>query len=316
MKIDIIDYLGKHDDGILTLISIGYNDNYYRIFIKKLDNEFSINLYCVDASKHLLSILSKLNGGMFFSGTFLPMAYYEKALFGLTTFNSLSVESPFDKKNLMVLCNNNVSIRFKDRENTIFDVINNINTFISSKVGNYIVYTPSFVYLKMIENIYKNNDVDVIFQTDEMSNTDKINFLKKFKSNPKRTTLGFCVLGGSFSEGIDLVDDRLIGIVVIGVGLPSMSFENDLISNYYDNNGLNGFTFAYINPGINKVMQAVGRLIRSDTDCGVALLIDDRYTHKNYSELFKNVWQNNKRVSSLSMMRNEIDSFYRKEDKV
>lgn len=293
-----------------------YNDDCYRIFVKKIDDDFLINLFCVDASRYLYSLLSKLNGGIFFSGTLLPIDYYEKALFGTSTFNSLSVESPFNKKNLMVLYNKNISIRFKDREKTIKDVIDCINTFISSKIGNYIVYTPSFVYLKMVENIYKNKDINVIYQTDEMSNSDKINFLKQFKNNPKKTTLGFCVLGGSFSEGIDLVDDRLIGIIVIGVGLPSISFENNLISDYYDNNGLNGFTFAYTNPGINKVMQAVGRLIRSETDRGIALLIDDRYSHSNYNELFKDIWQNNKKISSLSNIKTEIDSFYKVEDKV
>src|SRR5574344_324719 len=233
----------------------------YRIFVKKDGDNFSINLFCVDASRFLLELMPKVNGAIFFSGTLTPINYYEKAIFGRDDFTNLLVSSPFNKDNLLVLYDKSISIRYKDREKSLYGVIDRINTFISSKIGNYIVYVPSFAYLKMLKDVYINENVNVYYQNGEMTNKDKNLFLDNFKPNPKKTTLGICVLGGSFSEGIDLVDDRLIGIIVVGVGLPSISFENNLIQDYYDKNGLSGFTYAYTNPGINKVMQAVGRLI-------------------------------------------------------
>ncbi len=288
----------------------------YRIFVKKDGDNFSINLFCVDASRFLLELMPKVNGAIFFSGTLTPINYYEKAIFGRDDFANLLVSSPFNKDNLLVLYDKSISIRYKDREKSLYGVIDRINSFISSKIGNYIVYVPSFAYLKMLKDVYINENVNVYYQNGEMTNKDKNLFLDNFKPNPKKTTLGICVLGGSFSEGIDLVDDRLIGIIVVGVGLPSISFENNLIQDYYDKNGLSGFTYAYTNPGINKVMQAVGRLIRGENDRGVALLIDDRYSNKDYLELFNSVWQNSKKVSSINDLKNSINSFYNAKDKV
>jgi len=290
----------------------GYYDVNYRIFIKKDENNFSINLFCIDASSFIRSLLAKTKGSLFFSGTLTPMNYYKKAILGNDEYQDLIVDSPYDKDNLLVLYNNKISIRYKDRENSLQNVITLINSFISSKIGNYIVYVPSFAYLHMLKNNYINDDINLLYQNDQMSKADKDNFLLNFVSNPKRTTLGICVLGGSFGEGIDLVNDRLIGIIVIGVGLPSISFENNLIKTYYDLLGLDGYNFAYTNPGINKVMQAIGRLIRSETDRGIALLIDNRYLYKDYSYLFKTTWINNKKVVDINSLIFEINSFYNK----
>jgi len=288
----------------------------YKIYVKKDDSNYSINLFCVDASRFILGLTPKINGTIFFSGTLTPIDYYQKAILGSSNYDKLIVSSPFDKENLLVLYDKSISIRYKDRENSLKDVMNTITAFVSNKVGNYITFVPSFAYLKMLKDTFSNEKVNVYFQSDEMTNKDKTLFLSKFKNNPSKTTIGICVLGGSFSEGIDLVDDRLIGIIVIGVGLPSISFENNLILDYYNKNKMPGFSYAYTNPGINKVMQAVGRLIRSEKDRGIALLIDDRYGYKEYAELFKNVWLNNKKVNSINTIKSEINSFYKPTDKV
>ena len=139
-----------------------------------------------------------------------------------------------------------------------------------------------------------------------MKVNDKENFLSSFKENPSFTTVGFAVLGGVFSEGIDLVNDRLIGAIIVGVGLPMVSFERDLIKKYYDEKGVSGFDYAYTNPGKNKVMQAAGRVIRSSTDKGVVLLIDERFMQYKYRDLFKLEWSHYQRVNSCEGIKNHL----------
>ena len=289
-----------------------YLDDNYRIYFNRdtLDN-FNIVFKCIDASRYLKDRIDNCEGAILFSGTLTPIDYYKKILLGNNEYESIEVASPFEKNNLKVLINSNVSTKYKDRMNTIEDVIKNIKEFISYKKGNYIVYVPSFEYLRLLKFKLKNSSFKVIFQDELMNNDEKINFLNMFKPNPNETTLGVCVLGGSFGEGIDLVADRLIGVVIVGVGLPSVNFENNLIKDYYSNNGLDGYTFAYVNPGINKVMQAVGRLIRGEKDRGVALLIDERYSYKTYNFLFDEKWQNHKFINSNDSLLKELNSFYK-----
>ena len=287
-----------------------FGDN-YRIYYKKDGSDFSIVLKCVDASPYINQRVAMTNGAIFFSGTLTPISYYMKGILGNDEYKTLELTSPFDSNNLKLLVNSNISIRYKNRTNTLMDVIKYINQFVDKKIGNYIVYVPSFEYLYMLKDNFSNNKINLIFQEGSMDKIDKENFLNCFKSNPKKTTLGVCVLGGSFSEGIDLVSDRLIGVIIVGVGLPSISFDNYLIKDYYDKKDINGYTFAYVNPGINKVMQAVGRLIRSENDRGIALLIDDRYKTKTYKELFEVSWKNNKFINSLDTLEKELNSFYK-----
>ncbi len=287
------------------------DDNYRIYFNRETKDDFNIVLKCIDASIYLKDRVDNCEGTILFSGTLTPIDYYKKMIFGNTEYNSIELVSPFEKNNLKILVNSKISTKYKDRQYTLDQVIENIDNFVSYRKGNYIVYVPSFEYLRMIKFRYKNNNVNIIYQDESMKNNEKNEFLSKFVENPSKTTLGVCVLGGSFSEGIDLVSDRLIGVVIVGVGLPSVNFENNLIKEYYSNNGLDGYTFAYVNPGINKVMQAVGRLIRGENDRGVALLIDERYAYKTYEFLFKNNWQNNKFINSANDLKKELNSFYK-----
>ena len=146
-----------------------------------------------------------------------------------------------------------------------------------------------------------------------MNEEEKILFLENFPSNPKSTNVGLLVLGGTFSEGIDLPDDRLIGVAIVGIGIPQVCKENELIKEYYDKkeNG-NGFDYAYKNPGINKVMQAVGRLIRSESDVGAALLIDDRYLKEDYRLMFSRIWEEYEVVTSPKEIKTSLSNFYKK----
>ncbi|NCA96289.1 MAG: ATP-dependent DNA helicase, partial [Methanomicrobia archaeon] len=177
----------------------------------------------------------------------------------------------------------------------------------------YLIYAPSHAYLNELVSLLSfPDDYDVFIQNREMSDTDKEKFLARFTLKPNKTTVGIVVVGGVFGEGIDLIDDRLIGVAVIGVGLPQIGFERDLIRDYFDKLGQKGYEYAYVNPGMNRVMQAVGRVIRSEKDRGMALLIDDRFLNTRYRDLFKHEWSHYDVVISLEDMAESITSFWKK----
>lgn len=288
------------------------NKNFYLYIHKSNENDLYIKLLCIDASTFIKNILNNTNGAIFFSGTLSPLNYYEKVIVGTTNAKKLLLKSPFNIDNLNLLINTNTSILYSKRKETLNLVIDFIENFINAKVGNYLVFAPSFEYLSMLKEsmpIYK--DKKLIFQSRFMKQKEKDDFIKNFKKNPKKTSVGFAVLGGSFSEGIDLAEDKLIGVVVIGIGLPSFNFENNLLKEHYDKVSQNGNEFAYINPGMNHVMQAVGRLIRSENDKGSALLIDTRYLNASYRNLFKEERNNYKKIISISDLLNYLNNFYK-----
>lgn len=194
--------------------------------------------------------------------------------------------SPFNPNNFFLIINDNISIKYKDRDKTLEEVVKEINIFVSKKVGNYLIFVPSFEYSRKIEK-YFINDNRFVFQTATMTNKDKDEFLANFKENPQGSRIGVCVISGSFAESIDLTGDRLIGVVIVGVGLPQVNFENNLVKDFYIQKEMNGYEFAYMNPGINKVLQALGRVIRTQNDKGSALIIDSRYAQSHYFSVLK-----------------------------
>ena len=181
---------------------------------------------------------------------------------------------------------------------------------VDMKIGNYFVFFPSYKYLNNVLRCFEDANYDIHVQTSEMSESEKNAFLDYFKPNPQNTHVGFVVLGGIFSEGIDLIDDRLIGAVIVGVGLPQISFERDLIKDYFDKEEENGFEFAYVKPGMTRVIQAVGRVIRSENDVGAVLLIDNRYLQARYRDLFKSEWDNYEVVLNVNDVKESLEKFY------
>ena len=181
--------------------------------------------------------------------------------------------------------------------------------------GNYFIYFPSYAYLESILPYLDFGDAEVQIQSKSMSHDERAIFLEAFQPNPDHTTVGLLTLGGVFGEGVDLVDDRLIGVAIVGVGLPQVGLDNDSIREYYDNKGSNGFDYAYRFPGMNKVTQAVGRLIRTPTDQGSALLIDDRYTQGEYRDVFGRLWPDAQIVLSPQEVRSSLLSFYKEKQK-
>ncbi len=285
----------------------------YLIYIKKIEGDITIRLYCLDASRFLQSTMSKVNSTVLFSATLSPISYYVDILGGNkdSTPNTL-LESPFPKENLKLLIAPKLSTRYKNREKTYKDISEHILSFISAKKGNYFIYLPSYEYLSnLLDVITFPEDVDVYIQDRDMSEQDKEEFISHFKNKNDKSVVGLAIIGGAFGEGIDLVGDSLIGVVVVGIGLPKINFESNNIVEYYNKNEENGFAYAYTYPGMNKVMQAVGRLIRSESDRGAALLIDERYMWNEYRILFKKEWDNYEVVYNKDDITNSLQKFFK-----
>ena len=274
---------------------------------------YNIEMICLDASHYLKSINGRLNSSIFFSATLTPIDYYIDTLGGnLEKDAVLKLDSPFPKENFLLLVAPKVSVKYKNRETSYGQVKDYIKSFIAPKVGNYLIFLPSYEYLERLLPLIDFEDVDIYKQEKDMLEEEKISFLTNFKNNPTKTTLGFVIMGGSFSEGIDLVDDRLIGAVIVGIGMPRINYVSDKIMEYYDQQEMNGRNYAYIYPGMNKVMQAVGRVIRDENDKGAVLLIDERYTTSQYQDLFKKEWSNYEIVYTPTEVEDSLNIFYKK----
>ncbi len=267
-----------------------YNDHficYYEI----IKDELILHVACLDASSFLHSSLRRLRGSVLFSATLSPIEYYVDMLGGKKEDAQLILPSPFPVDNLKIIIAPKVSVRYKNRDSSYQQVADYIKAFVINKVGNYFIFLPSYEYLTNLMPYIDMEDVDVFEQAKGMSDEEKEEFLTNFKPNPERTTLGFVIVGGAFGEGIDLVSDRLIGAIIVGIGMPKINFVSDQIMKYYDAREQSGYNYAYLNPGMNKVMQALGRVIRSETDRGAVLLIDERYLTNDYRDLFKSEWR-------------------------
>ena len=264
-----------------------YDEN-YRTCIEKESQELKLTLYCVDPAKNLRECIQKCYSTIFFSATISPLKYYVKLLGGKDETYRLKLPSPFNKENLKVYVSP-INIRYSHRKRTLGAVKDKILNFIREPLGNYIVFSPSYVYMELLfEEISKSNvkGFEFIKQRQNMSEDEKVEFLNGTKV--KNNLIMFCVLGGMFSEGIDLPGDLLIGSVIIGVGYPMIDMKNEIIKEFYTEDG---YDYAYVFPGINKVQQAAGRVIRTETDKGRVLLIDDRYISNKYRFLLPIEWQ-------------------------
>lgn len=286
-------------------------DTSYKAYVEKLDDDVKIKLYCIDPSKQLDLIMQKVRSVVLFSATLLPIKYYRALLGGDDEDYIVSIDSPFKTKNRLVLIASDVSTKFKDRKKSYNSIVLYIDSLVKKKPGNYIVFFPSYEYMKKVYDKYKKkHDGDNIYiQEPGMSENERDEFLDLFRED--KNTVGFCVLGGVFSESIDLKSNRLIGVIIVGVGLPQICLERNLIKAYFDQKYKHGYEFAYMYPGFNKVMQAAGRVIRTETDKGVILIIDERFSHKNYIKLFPREWTPNVMIN-IHNMGKYIEDFWTK----
>lgn len=269
---------------------ISISELYSKEYVTLVDinkNDVKIKLFCVNPSKNLSKIVQGSYSTIIFSATLTPINYYIDLLGGDDKSYRMKLPSPFKKENLKIY-GKPLNMRFKHRENNIDTVCNLIYNFKEEEMGNYMVFLPSYQYLNKIFERYKElyGDKNIICQGEVLTEEQRELFLNSFKIDSN--ILAFCVIGGVFSEGIDLPGKRLIGSIIVGVGFPKISNEGDIIKDYYEEKG---FDYAYIYPGINKIMQAAGRVIRTETDKGRILLIDDRYYTLKYRSLLPREWE-------------------------
>jgi DNA excision repair protein ERCC-2 len=282
------------------------------VYFDVREGNASLHLYSLDPSQMLADSLSRLKGAIVFSATLSPIDYYMDAIVGRHDCPFLLLPSPFPRENFDLLVAPMVSTRYKDRASTYEKVASYLSAFVKGKLGNYFIYFPSYEYLDRVKPYLSFPDAQIYEQEREMSDEDKGVFLSRFLSDPDHTSVGLLIIGGTFAEGIDLAADRLIGVAIVGIGLPQICHDRDLIKDYFDKSNGEGFEYAYINPGINKVMQAMGRLIRSETDVGAALLIDDRYLHDEYRDLFARSWRGYEVATSVEDVSENLRAFYKK----
>ena len=297
----------------LKLCEIIYEENFFVKYFRVTEKDITVNIFCTLPTKYIDQILKRFKNSIIFSATLSPFKYYNELLFsGDETTMNAEFNSPFDPKRLNINISNNVSIKYKDRTATISKVASQIAAFISVKKGNYFVFVPSYEYINLLKDQLKIDGINFVYQEKEMKENDKRKFIDVFKQESENSNVGICVLGGSFSESINLVGESLIGVVIVGVGMPSISFENNAVKKYYDLIGLNGFYYAYIIPGMKNVIQSVGRLIRTASDYGSVLLIDERYKQINYKNLFRKERKNIKNIKNDYEIIENLNIFYKK----
>jgi DNA excision repair protein ERCC-2 len=272
-----------------------------------------VRLFCLDPSLLLRKALSRGNAAIFFSATLTPMDYYRTLLGGAPEDLVLQLASPFPSENLAVLIQDRIQTHFKGRAESRGDVVEAIGTLVQGRRGNYLVYFPSYQYLNdtLQEFQIRFPRLSVLVQRPGMSEPERDAFLAAFSVEHDETLVGFAVLGGIFGEGIDLVGERLIGAAIVGVGLPQLCVERNLIRDYFQQQNAAGFDYAYTFPGMNRVLQAVGRVIRSETDHGVVLLIDARFDELRYRRLFPAWWKFAK-VRNSDALRERVAGFWKR----
>ena len=295
---------------LISFIKISeFYDSHYVTFIQEIDGNIIFKLYCVDSSYLLLESLKRSRASVLFSATLTPLEYYMDLLGASKEDYHIKLSSPFPSKNLSLLVGDRISTKYKDRDRTYDEIVNYIYNFVLAKKGNYLVFFPSYVYMNKVYELLKERDpgLNLVIQNSKMSEVERENFLKNFDGEE---VVAFAVLGGIFSEGIDLVGDKLIGAIIVGVGMPMICFERDIIKDYFNHNGVAGFDYAYVYPGMNKVLQAAGRVIRSEKDKGTILIIDDRYKSYRYKKLFPGEWNHNIKVRDSLEIKNVLNKFW------
>ena len=289
-----------------------FYDKSYVTYIDREGSEVQIKLYCLDPSYLLSEALKRGRTAIFFSATLTPLNYFRGILGGSEEDYTKRLLSPFDRDNLKLCVADNISTRYRNREKTYEQIAEYLHTVVKQKPGNYFAFFPSYAYMHQVHRCFHESypETKILLQDAVMTEEDREAFLDCFVSEAGKSMLAFAVMGGIFSEGIDLTGDRLVGAVVVGVGLPQICLERDLVMKYFNEQNSMGFEFSYMYPGMNKVLQAAGRVIRTEQDRGVVVLIDERFTSSGYLRLFPPEWQNYEKTRSKEQLRESIASFW------
>ncbi|MBC1832992.1 ATP-dependent DNA helicase [Listeria seeligeri] len=288
-------------------------DERYTTQITRTHSDLEIKQLCLDPA-FLLSEKLKLGASsVLFSATLRPIDYYTNVLGGEEDTSRMVFSSPFEQQNMHLLVADNISTKYQMRNQSLASVVEALAALIAGKKGNYLFFFPSFQYLQNVYELFREKYPEIVVQKQEgaMDEEQREAFLEAFKAENPETLVGFCVLGGVFSEGIDLRGERLIGAAIVGVGLAQLNPESDLIKDYYNETIGQGFDYAYQLPGMNKVLQAVGRVIRGESDRGVVLLIDERFSASRYRALFPAHWNHAKIVKNTEEITEQVTEFWR-----
>lgn len=333
----IDDYLDDHEESPvkaeLTQFYFGVShflmihedlDEHYEIYTK-LDEEgnFRIRLFCVNPGRKLAECMQRGRSSILFSATLLPIQYYKKLLGAEEKDYEVYARSIFEPEKRGLFIASDVTSRYKRRsEEEYYKIASYIHRIISGKRGNYMAFFPSYAFMEQVISLYEQHfsmedGAECLKQEEYMNEESREGFLTRFEEEKEagqaHTLIGFCVLGGIFSEGIDLKNDSLIGAVIVGTGLPLVCSEREILKNYFEKQGDDGFDYAYRYPGMNKVLQAAGRVIRTAEDIGIVALLDDRFLTGTYVRMFPREWNAYERVS-LQQVEKKISDFWRKKE--
>ena len=291
-------------------------DSSYEMLLYYNNGNITARLFCIDTGAALAEVTEKCRGAVYFSATLVPLEYYRATLGADRTAELLEVASPFNSEALSVSVIDKISTRYSERERTLPAVCRTIAATISARRGNYMVFAPSFEYIEAISAAFaaKYPKLKVLVQRKDMTPAEKAEFIDAFKNNRTSYLVGFCVMGGIYSEGIDLAGDSLIGAVVVGIGMPAISYEREAIAAYFADRYEMGKEYAYVYPGINRVLQAAGRVIRTESDRGVIVLIDDRFDDPLWRKSTPRLWRGLKYISDAKALVKEIEEFWHSVD--
>lgn len=297
------DFLNIHD--IL-------DENYVIYSELERDGRFKVKLFCVNPAANLQNYLEQGNSTIFFSATLLPIRYYKKLLSVETDDYAVYAESPFPEENRLLIIGRDVSTRYTQRGQIMYRrIAEYIAAVAEARRGNYMAFFPSYRFMEDVyeEFIRRAPGITAVVQSQFMDEKEREQFLQRFEASDSAGLVGFCVMGGIFSEGIDLAADRLIGAVVVGTGLPQVCNDREIVKQYFDSRGMDGFDYSYRYPGMNKVLQSAGRVIRTENDRGIIVLLDGRFCQKRYQELFPREWKVS-RICSVGDIKEEAERFW------
>lgn len=280
-------------------ISEFYNES-FRLRYERYGVDVKVTIVCLNPSVYLSERMERVRSSILFSATLHPLSYYHTVLLHEEECEQIFLPSPFEREHLELYIHHGISTKFKSRQHTVAHLISTIYHVTMRQKGNYLVFFPSYQYLEMVYEAYQDlvgKKQVILKQEREMDESERETFLSSFREESQTTLVAFAVLGGVFSEGIDLVGNRLIGSIIVGVGLPQINPLTEQRRLYFEQTFNKGYLFAYVYPGFNKVMQAVGRVIRTERDQGIVVMIDERYIEPTYLSLFPYEWQHAKFLS-------------------
>jgi DNA excision repair protein ERCC-2 len=257
-------------------------------------DDAAFKVLCKDAARFLHERLTGFHSVVAMSATLTPFAFYQDVL-GFPPERTFTAEfpSPFPAENRQILVIPEVATTYRERQRDAPKVAHIIETIVMQRVGNYVAFFPSFEYLRLVRRWLQLPVSGLIEQSQAMTEADRITVLESLRHDTAEPLLVLAVQGGIFAEGVDYPGEMLVGVIIVGPGLPRMDAEQELIRAYYEEQYGRGFAYAYLYPGMNRVIQSSGRVIRSETDVGIIALLGKRFTYTNYAALFPSHWYTN-----------------------